>query len=192
MRVSARRLAARRRETTGCASQVICIGLGLVTIALLFMLLVRPQISVTLGRRFADLLAPSVPTVDSADAPLPSLVAALPAGRVTVSEAEVNGYLTDIGATLPVEAVQVRFQNERAVISVQAYGMTGVISGGITVRDGRLAVLDPQVAGPLAMFLSAPDLTTVLNERLNAEFSRQDRQIIEARIIDGYLTIVTR
>jgi hypothetical protein len=60
------------------------------------------------------------------------------------------------------------------------------------VRDGRIALLDPQIEGPLAMLLSAPDLTTVLNERLNAEFSRQDRQIIEARIIDGYLTIVTR
>lgn len=192
MRVSARRLAARRRETTGCASQVIRIGLGLVTIALLFMLLVRPQISVTLGRRFADLLAPSGPTVDVAGAPLPVLVAALPPGRVTVSEAEVNEYLTDIGATLPVEAVHVRFLSERAVISVRGYGMTGVISSGMIVRDGRIALLDPQIEGPLAMLLSAPDLATVLNERLNTELLRQDRQMIEARITNGYLTIVTR
>ncbi len=192
MHVSTRRLAARRRETTGCTGHVIRLGLGLATIALLFLLLARPQISAALGRSLADLLAPSVPTVDSADAPLPLLVAALPAGRVTVSEAEVNGYLADISATLPVEAVHVRFLSERAVISVRGYGMTGVISSGMIVRDGRIALLDPQIEGPLAMLLSAPDLATVLNERLNTELLRQDRQIIEARITDGYLTIVTR
>lgn len=189
MRASARRLPARRRESSGCAGQLARLGVGLLVIAALFLLLARPQLSAALGRSIADLLAPPAATTG---APLPELIAALPAGEVTVSEAEINGYLAGIDTVLPVESASVRLVANRAIITVRAYGMTSVASTGLTVRDGRVAAVDPQIEGPLAALVSASDLTVALNERLNAELLRQGRQIVAAQIDDGMLTIVLR
>lgn len=192
MRLFVRRILYRRRETTGCVGQLIRLGLGILLIGILYLLLIRPQISSALGRTLANLIAPVSTPVEAADqAPLPALLAALPAGQVTVSEAEINGYLTDVQATLPVDAINVRLRDGRAIVTIQAYGVTSVVSSGVMVRDGELILLDPQVEGPLAMLISASDLLTVLHERLNAELNRQNRQIVDARITDGYLSIVT-
>lgn len=189
MRPSARH---RRRETTGCVGQLVRLGLGILLIGILYLLLIRPQISSALGRTLADLIAPASTPVEVADqAPLPALLAALPAGQVTVSEAEINGYLTDMQTALPVDAINVRLRDGRAIVTIQAYGVTSVVSSGVMVRDGKLIPLDPQVEGPLAMLISASDLSTVIQERLNAELNRQNRQIVDARITDGYLSIVT-
>ncbi|WP_322488601.1 hypothetical protein [Chloroflexus sp.] len=189
MRSSARRQPARRREASGCAGQLARLGVGLVVIAALYLLLARPQLSTALGRSIADLLAPPAAT---ANAPLPDLIAALPAGEVTVSEAEINGYLAGIDAVLPVETASVQLVADRAIVTVHAYGMTSVVSTSLTVRDGRVAAVDPQIEGPLAALVSVNDLTTALNERLNAELLRQGRQIVAARIDNGMLTIVLR
>ncbi|MDW8404158.1 hypothetical protein [Chloroflexus sp.] len=189
MRSSARRLPARRREPSGCAGQLIRLSVGLLVIVALYLLLARPQLSAALGRGIADLIAPSPAT---AEAPLPELIAALPTGEVTVSEAEINGYLAGIEQALPVEAASVRLIANRAIITVRAYGMTSVASSGITVRDGRVVPVDPQIEGPLAALVSASDLSAALNERLNAELLRQGRQVVAARIDDGILTIVLR
>ncbi|MGQ9480016.1 hypothetical protein [Chloroflexus sp.] len=192
MRPFARRIPYRRRETTGCVGQLVRLGLGILLIGILYLLLIRPQISSALGRTLADLIAPVSTPVEAADqAPLPALLAALPVGQVTVSEAEINGYLTDVQTTLPVDAINVRLRDGRAIVTIQAYGVTSVVSSGVMVRDGELIPLDPQVEGPLAMLISASDLSTVLHERLNAELNRQNRQIVDARITDGYLSIVT-
>lgn len=192
MRPSARWIPYRRRETTGCVGQLVRLGLGILLIGILYLLLIRPQISSALGRTLADLIAPVSTPVEVADqAPLPALLAALPAGQVTVSEAEINGYLTDVQTTLPVDAINVRLRDGRAIVTIQAYGVTSVVSSGVMVRDGELIPLDPQVEGPLAMLISASDLSTVLHERLNAELNRQNRQIVDARITDGYLSIIT-
>jgi len=93
---------------------------------------------------------------------------------------------------LPVESVSVRLVSDRVIASVRAYGVTSVVSSGITVQDGRLVMIDPRLEGPLAAMLSVRELTEVLNERLNAEFVRQGRQIVAVHVDNGTLTIVTR
>jgi hypothetical protein len=158
-------------------------------IAGLALLLTRPQLSAAIGHRIADLLAPSRET---AIAPVPALIAALPNGTITVSEAAINGYLNEIEAALPVESVSVRLVSDRVIASVRAYGVTSIVSSGITVQDGRLVMIDPRLEGPLAAMLSVRELTEVLNERLNAEFVRQGRQIVAVHVDNGTLTIVTR
>ncbi|WP_298818892.1 hypothetical protein [Chloroflexus sp.] len=191
MRSSARRLPARRREAGSCGGQIARLGLGLLFIVALYLFLARPQLSAAIGRYLADLLVPPV-NAPAAAAPLPALIAALPNGEVTVSEAEINSYLGGIDAVLPVEEARVQLVAERAIITVRAYGMTSVVSSGVTVRDGRIVPLAPQIEGPLVAFVSADDLATVLNERINTELVRQGRQLVAARIEDGSLTIVTR
>ncbi len=188
MRSVGRRLPVRRRESGGCAGQLARLGLGLLIIIALYLLLVRPQISAALGRSIADLLAPT--TIDAA-APLPAVIAALPTGTVTISEAEINGYLAEAGSLLPVESASVRLVADRAIVTVRAYGLTGTASSGIAVDQGAIVLRDPQIAGPLAALISASDLTATLSGRITAEFARQGRQIVAVTISDGYLSVVT-
>lgn len=182
-------LPVRYRESSGCFGQLVRLSVGLLVIAGLALLLTRPQLSAAIGHRIADLLAPSRET---AIAPVPALIAALPNGTITVSEAAINGYLNEIEAALPVESVSVRLVSDRVIASVRAYGVTSIVSSGITVQDGRLVMIDPRLEGPLAAMLSVRELTEVLNERLNAEFVRQGRQIVAVHVDNGTLTIVTR
>ncbi|RMD82953.1 MAG: hypothetical protein D6823_00680 [Chloroflexi bacterium] len=182
-------LPVRYRESSGCFGQLVRLSVGLLVIAGLALLLTRPQLSAAIGHLIADLLAPSRET---AIAPVPALIAALPNGTITVSEAAINGYLNEIEAALPVESVSVRLVSDRVIASVRAYGVTSIVSSGITVQDGRLVMIDPRLEGPLAAMLSVRELTEVLNERLNAEFVRQGRQIVAVHVDNGTLTIVTR
>ncbi|RMD80494.1 MAG: hypothetical protein D6823_03385 [Chloroflexi bacterium] len=188
-RVRSHQLPVRYRESSGCLGQLARLSMGPLVIVGLALLLTRPQLSAAIGHRIADLL---VPSRETAIAPVPALIAALPNGTITVSEAAINGYLNEIEAMLPVESVNVRLLSNRVIASVRAYGVTSVISSGIAVQDGRLVMIDPQLEGSLAAILSVRELTAVLNERLNAELVRQGRQIVAVHVDNGTLTIVTR
>ncbi|MEF3274777.1 MAG: hypothetical protein K6356_10360 [Chloroflexus sp.] len=191
MRSYPRRLPSRRREPPSCGNQLARLGLGLLVIVVLYVVLMRPHLSATLGRYLADLLVP--PTrAPVATAPVPALVAALPVGEVIISEDEINRYLVGIETILPVEEASVQLVADRVIITVRAYGVTSIASSGLAVHEGQIVALDPQIEGILATLIAASDLVAELNDRINAELSRQGRQIVTARIEDGLLTIVTR
>ena len=130
--------------------------------------------------------------LEQAGAVLPDAVAALPAGELVVSEADVNGFLAARpDAIAPLDSATVSFTGGRAVAQIRAFGLRSSASVGLAAQDGRLVVTEVRVQPPLSLVVSGPELASALADGLNAELATQGRRIEDVRIEEGQLVLVT-
>ena len=130
--------------------------------------------------------------LEQAGAVLPDAVAALPAGELVVSEADVNGFLAaHPDAIAPLDSATVSFTGGRAVAQIRAFGLRSSASVSLAAQDGRLVVTEVRVQPPLSLVVSGPELASALADGLNAELATQGRRIEDVRIEEGQLVLVT-
>lgn len=198
----------RPRESGGCLQGLVAVLFIGALVALIYAFALRPLISRSVADSIAGPVAP-VPTlmatgvpqpapqaadqaVEQAGAIMPTAVAALPPGRLVVSEADLNSLLAARPeAIAPLDSASVRFTAAGAEARLSAYGLTSSATIGLAAQDGRVVVTSAQLGAPLSYVVSGPELAGALADRLNAELAAQGRRVDELRIEEGQLVLVT-
>lgn len=152
------------------------------------------------GAAVVPVVPRSTPEPRQAEAPLvPStlpnrvvdLVAALPRGRIEVTEDEANGYLAaNPEAIAPLDSVHLRFVPGQILVTVRAFGMTSEASAAVRADEGRIVVVDPKLDGPLGLVLSPAQLVAPLEAQLNAALAEQGQQVRDVQIEQGKMIVV--
>lgn len=122
---------------------------------------------------------------------LPTAIAALPSGELTLSQEQINSYLAaNPDQISPLEEALVQFRPGEVQVDVRAFDTESQIISGLAVEDGRIVVTDPQLDGPLGMFLPVEDLVTTLEQQINEQFAAQGRSFQDVRVEEGQVTVV--
>lgn len=192
----------RRRQWRqgSCLGQIAGLGVALLVIVALYGLLARPALSGLLGGQISERLGPADPAAgavggvaEQAGAALPGAVAALPPGEIVIGQDKANAFLRERQADYaPIDRIDLRFTQGQVAADLSAMGVSGVARAGLAARDGRVALVDPQLDGALGLAISSAELLAPLADRLNAELDRQGKYVEDIQIQEGQIVIVTR
>ncbi|EFO81646.1 hypothetical protein OSCT_0501 [Oscillochloris trichoides DG-6] len=183
----------RRPQRRSCLNQLLVLATALLVGVAIYGFFVRPALSSMLGAQISERIAPLAQAETLGESALPGVVAALPSGPVVVEQVRANAFLADHqGDYGPIEDVQIQFRPGEASANVQAMGVRGVVRSGVTVVNGQITLVNPQIDGPLGLLVSSQDLINPLLERLNAELANQGRIIEDIQIEDGRVVVITR
>ncbi|HKG25338.1 MAG TPA: hypothetical protein VKB09_06795 [Thermomicrobiales bacterium] len=138
---------------------------------------VRDELDHGLATQVAGIEAPSLGT----------------AGTVTLTEEEINREIGRYaGSYDPVKNVQVRITPDELRVGFDLYGVTSTYRGGVAVENGRIVVVDPELSGPAAQFLSAQDVAGILETQFASLMERSNVQPTAVRLRDGEITVTTK
>jgi hypothetical protein len=168
-----------------------------------YLYLARPSISSFLGEQVAIRLGlPAVPAgtsqpgaveeqiVGQAQQTLPTAIAALPSGELRVTDAQANAYLAaNMAALDPIEEVRVQFVPGQVHANVHVFGTVSQITAGMAVQDGRATLIDPQIDGPLATFVSIEEIVRPLERQINDLLRNQGQRLEAGRIEQGEVIV---
>jgi hypothetical protein len=198
-----RQVPRRRRDGgMGCGG---CLGSLIMFVALaavLYAFLGRDQISRTLGEQVGQQLgrlagagagADAEALAGQADTLLPSAVAALPSGEIVLSADQINALIAANPAALaPLDAAELRFANGQVEADISAYGMASTMRAGLTAQAGQVALVNPQIDGPLGVALSASELALAVENRINSELAAQARAVQDIRVEEGQIVAIVQ
>jgi hypothetical protein len=180
----------RRRPRRGiaCLGWLIALIWLLVAIVAAHLFIMRPLLSRTVGEQAVQRLDVDG-TLDGGGV-LPTLVAALPAGEMRISEQEINAYLQAHASLLaPIERATVRLVRGGLEVGIRAFGLDGTARMGVALQNGRVIALDPRLDGPLGQLVSLGDLLAPIEQRLNELLNAQGRRVTDLRIEPGELIV---
>lgn len=121
----------------------------------------------------------------------------VPSGTLTVTAAQINDELrTDPTSYAPLSDPRVTITPDRIALAfhLSGFGLSGLTStyaGQLAAQQGKLVVVNPTVSGPAGQVLSADDLSTVVENQLNALLDRSGLRATGVQLRDGALTIAT-
>jgi hypothetical protein len=117
---------------------------------------------------------------------LPTAIAELPRGKLTVSEKRINSYIAaNPEALKPLDTVTVSFVPDEVQADIGAFGTSNHATFGLEVASGKVAVVDAHLDGPLGWFISFEDLVQTLEQQINAQFDTQGRAITSIQVQQG-------
>lgn len=120
----------------------------------------------------------------------PTIVAALPSGELTITDQEVNDYLqANPDALRPLDSVSVAFTPDLVTAELQALGSRSTASTGLSVADGRLVAVNPQISGALGALVKADVIANALTQQLNNQLAAEGRRASAVRVEQGQLVI---
>lgn len=159
-----------------------------VTLVALYLFALRPTISRMAGEQVVQYLSVGETAADAGV--LPTLVAALPAGEVRVTEEEINAFLLSRADLLaPLDQATVRLVASGLEVDIRAFGLSGTARMGVALQNGRVIALDPRIDGPLGRLISLDDLLAPIEQQVNDLLEAQGRRITDLRIMSGELII---
>jgi hypothetical protein len=174
-----------RRGPGGCLLGLLAFLLICVVAAGFAVLVARPYVS---GR-----------VRDELDRTLSTQVADLPpitveaAGQFVVTEREINQNIRLYAAAYdPIEDPVVSITTNEIRVDFDLYGTSSAYHGGLTVRGGRVVVVDPEVEGPAGQVLDAEDLAAVLEEQFAAVMTRSNLRPTRVQLRNNEVVITTR
>lgn len=212
-----RRPVQRRRS---CLSLPVLIGVLLLILVEGYIFMVRPQISSYIGQQVSTRLylplsvvgrlleeqlpqqaeplvqvAPTSPAEQPQATPVPQAVQPetqpLSSGSVRLTETQMNAYITANMASLePVESLVIRLVPGQIQADVQVFGTQTRVVSGVTVQNGRVELVDPQMEGVLGLLVSMEDLTQPIEDQLNNQLLSQGYTIRDARIEQGQIVVL--
>lgn len=160
----------------------------LVVFAAIYLFWLRPSLSSMIGEQTALRLETGASAAETGV--LPTLVAALPAGEVRITEQEANTYLqAHIDLLAPIEQANLRFVADGVEVDVRAFGLDGTARMGLALQNGRIIALNPRLDGPLGRLVALDALLAPLEQQLNDQIEAQGRRITDLRIIPGALVV---
>lgn len=117
-------------------------------------------------------------------------IAGLPSGSLTITDAEVNGYIAaNPDALKPLDSAQISFTPGRVTAELRAIGTTSSASTGLAVADGRIVAVEPTISGPLRALVNANQIADALTAQINDQLVQQGRIAREVRVEQGQITI---
>lgn len=115
----------------------------------------------------------------------------LPSGEITVTEEKLNSKIAArVASMAPIEGIVVRFVPGEVQVTLTVFGQETLASSGLTVKGGRVAVLQPALNGPLSLLISAADLVRPIEEELNNTLELADREVRDVRIEQGQIVVM--
>lgn len=189
-----------RRRGMGCMVWLVALVWIVLLAVLGYRFFLRPQISQYLGDQIANQVNPPAPgstarpggatgdLAQQAGQALPTVVAALPAGQVRVSEQQANEFIA-ARAPQPFDTAKVRFVPGEVQIDLNAFGLTSTAHVGLAVQNGRVITLNPQIDGPLGQFISLADLTSSIEQQLNDQLAAQNRRLRDLQVNQGEIVV---
>jgi hypothetical protein len=145
----------------------------------------KPMVSDRVRDELDHGLATQVAAIDA-----PSLQLA---GTQRLTEDQINQELRRFdGSFDPVNNVQVRITPDDLRVTFDLYGVTSTYRGGVAVENGRIVVVDPELSGPAAQFLSAQDVAGILEVQFASLMERSNAQPTAVRLRDGEITVTTK
>ncbi|MGQ9550340.1 MAG: hypothetical protein ACUVSY_01315 [Roseiflexus sp.] len=187
MRSRSTQLQTRPRRGLSCLQWMVALIWLVVALVTVYLFWLRPSLSRTIGEQAALRLD----TGDSVvEAVLPTLIDALPAGEVRITEQEANTYLQAHADLLaPIERANLRFVADGLEVDVRAFGLDGKARMGLALQNGRVIAIDPRLDGPLGRLVVLDELLAPLEQQLNDRLEAQGRRIADLRIIPGELIV---
>jgi hypothetical protein len=196
-----RRPQSRRR---GCLVTLVVLVWVVLGLLLAYQYYLRPRISQQIGEQITRQLGaqptnqPGQTTGDTSQPAavppagvLPTLVAALPAGEIQITEAQANDYLlANIDRFNPIEAITLRFTPGLIEADMRALGSTSTARMGAELQNGQIIATNSSIDGPLANLVDLQDLVQPLQQQLNEELAAQGRSVTDVRIEQGVLVFV--
>lgn len=188
----------RRRRGNGCLAWLVAIVWILLIGVLAYRFFLRPQISQLIGQRLVT--QPGTPRQtpgagnqqieQAAGQALPTVIASVPSGSLTISEAQANNYLSSrAGALGPIESATIRFVPNELQVDISALGTTSTARMGLGVQNGRIIVIDPRIDGILGQFITLDDLASSFERQINDELAAQGRRVTDVQINQGELLV---
>ncbi|MCG8346688.1 MAG: hypothetical protein MI924_02770 [Chloroflexales bacterium] len=184
--MSYRYRARRHGERISCLRLIALLGVTLVLLIALYAVLLRPWVSSFVGQEIARGLG----TSGQVGVLLPTVIAALPAGEVVITDAQANAYLAaNPDMIAPLDSARIRFVPGEVQIDMDAFGSQSQVRAGLTVQEGRLVITDPHLDGPLGLALSGGDILHSVEQQLNDHLANQAQTISAVRIEQGQMFI---
>lgn len=169
------------QKRRSCVVPILLLGLLVIAVAGGYLLFGRATVSQYVAQEQLEAQVEQV---------LPTAIAVLPRGKVIVSDKQVNAYIAaNPGMLDPIEQATLHFVPGQVQVDLQAYGTTNQISMGLQAQNGRIAVVNPRLDGPLALLISFEDVIRTLEEQINAQFDTQGRAIQDIRIEQGQMMV---
>jgi hypothetical protein len=188
MRSRSTRFQARPRRSLSCLGWTVALIWLLVALVALYLFWLRPSLSRMIGEQTA--LRLDTGSSAAATGVLPTLVAALPAGEMRITEQEANAYLQAHADLLaPIEQASLRFVSDGLEVDVRAFGLDGTARMGLALQNGRVIALNPRLDGPLGRLVALDELLAPLEQQLNDQLKAQGRRITDLRITPGVLVV---
>jgi len=160
---------------------VLLFGVLLVAVAVSYILFGRTTVSQYVAQEQLEVQVEQV---------LPTAIAVLPRGELRVSDKQINAYIAaNPGMLDPIEQATLHFVPGQVQVDLQVYGTTNQLSLGLQAQNGRIAVVNPRLDGPLALLVSFEDLIRTLEKQINAQFDTQGRAIQDIRIEQGQMIV---
>lgn len=185
----------RKKKSGGCLRWLVLLIWLVLMLVLGYQYFWRNQVSEQIGQQIVEKIAPTTSVGGDAQSPgqggevggvLPTVIAALPAGELRITEQEANEYLTAHAAELqPAERVQVRFVPGELQADVTALGLISTARTGLAIQDGRVVTVNARMDGPLSAFVDVKSLTQPLEQQLNAQLAAQGKRVTNVRIEQG-------
>lgn len=124
---------------------------------------------------------------------LPRVIEALPEGDIVVTEAEANRRIARrLEGTGPIEEATMRFFPDEMRVRLVILGTVNEVRSGLTVNNGRVAVRNPVLTGPISLLISVDDLIEPIERQVNTSIGVTDRELLAIRIETGQIVVTIR
>jgi hypothetical protein len=194
------------RKKQSCLTVPVIVGVMVLVLVQLYLMIIRPMIGDYIGNRLVQQVGmiPQISTMASDDdstrqtavvarveQTIPTAIAALPPGNIVMTEDRINAYLAAHPEQLaPLDAATISFLPGVVHVDMTAMGTNNIVTFGLRIApNGRIVAVDPQLSGPIGMFISFDTLVATMEEHINKQFATQRRTFQAVRIDNGSVTV---
>lgn len=109
---------------------------------------------------------------------------------VTIDDVTMNEYLDASESWFdPISDITIDLTDNEAEASFTLYGLSGTFSAGLTVQDGLIRLVNPEVGGAGGRLIDATEIAQAIETELRIFLQNQGRPVTNVAIDDGVLTL---
>jgi hypothetical protein len=116
-------------------------------------------------------------------------LANIPAGNITVSEAEINEQIAHQGNLGPVDNLRVSIDPGGVDAGLSAYGMSGNYSGEVLVENGQIRIVNGNLSGPLQYVVDEGEIEQIASGAINRALSDAGYRVEAVTLEDGRMIL---
>lgn len=113
----------------------------------------------------------------------------IPAGEVTIREADINQRIDERGNLGPIENLTVNIVPSGVEADMSAYGLSGGYSADVQHQDGQIVLTNGEVSGPLQYLVSEGDVTRIASNAINRSLADAGYRVEGVTLHDGEIVL---
>lgn len=116
-------------------------------------------------------------------------LADLPAGEITLTEADINQRIAEQGNLGPVDDLNVTIVPNGFEANLSAYGLDGGFSSDVSAADGQIQLSNSSISGPLQYLVSTDDVERIAAGAINRSLAESGYRVEAVTLQDGELLL---